>query len=181
VPHTDKQETPRTDALLRQLASGSMKDVLHREWISPLQQHAEQLERDLIAAQTQLRIEQEQGSLAQEAWCEVKQLLDAAQERVAELEQRVEPLWLCDLRAELQKAVAKFPTWPTDPIHACQVVGEEVGELYKEVLQLTYEPHKSSKDAVRKEAVQAMAMIVRFYKGLDVYEYTPGPQHKQEE
>ena len=80
---------------------------------------------------------------------------------------------------EVEKATKKFPTWPTDALHAMGVVAEEVGELAKEVLQLTYEPNKSSKYAVRKEAIQAGAMLVRFVMSLDRYLYMPGQQHEQ--
>src|SRR5690606_4585435 len=51
--------------------------------------------------------------------------------------------------AEVECATRKFPTWPTDPLHALAVLGEEFGELTKAVLQLTYEPHKVSADDVR--------------------------------
>ena len=80
---------------------------------------------------------------------------------------------------ELSRALQKFPTWPTDPLHAMGVVAEEVGELAKEVLQLVYEPHKSSQEAVRAEAIQAAAMLLRFIASLDVYEYRQGEQHQQ--
>lgn len=30
---------------------------------------------------------------------------------------------------ELERAQGKFPTWPTDPIHALNVISEEYGEL----------------------------------------------------
>ena len=56
--------------------------------------------------------------------------------------------------SELRRAIVKFPTWPTDPLHALAVLGEEFGELTKAMLQLTYEPHKSSAEEVRKEALQ---------------------------
>lgn len=81
--------------------------------------------------------------------------------------------------AELERAQSKFPTWPTDPIHAFAVVAEEFGEVQKEVLQLTYEPHKSSRESVRKEAVQLAAMALRFLTSLDRYEYTQCVQHSQ--
>lgn len=80
---------------------------------------------------------------------------------------------------EVRRATAKFPTWPTDPLHAMGVLHEEVGELSKEVLQLVYEPHKTSPAKVREEAIQAAAMALRFAMSLDAYDYTPGPQHAQ--
>lgn len=81
---------------------------------------------------------------------------------------------------EVSRAIAKFPTWPTDPIHATGVLVEEVGELQKEVMQMTYEPSKSSHEAVRKEALQSAAMAVRFLMSLDKYVYSPQPQHSQD-
>jgi hypothetical protein len=84
-----------------------------------------------------------------------------------------------EIAAEIDRATTKFPTWPTDPIHAANVVMEEAGELSKEVNQLTYEPHKSSKEWVRKEAIQTAAMAIRFLMSLDRYEFTAGKQHKQ--
>lgn len=82
--------------------------------------------------------------------------------------------------AEVDRATAKFPTWPTDALHAVAVVAEEMGELQKEVLQMTYEPHKSTPESVRKEAVQLAAMSLRFLMSLDRYEYAPRPQHSQQ-
>jgi hypothetical protein len=81
---------------------------------------------------------------------------------------------------ELRRAVIKFPTWPTDPLHALAVLGEEFGELTKATLQTTYEPHKSSHDEVRTEAIQTAAMALRFVISLDRYEYAQGVQHQQE-
>lgn len=81
--------------------------------------------------------------------------------------------------AEVRRATAKFPTWPTDPLHALAVLGEEFGELMKEVVQLTYEPHKSSTAEVRKEAIQTAAMAIRFVLSLNDYQYVAGPQHNQ--
>src|SRR5574340_1292161 len=61
---------------------------------------------------------------------------------------------LLEVVAELGKALRKFPTWPTDPLHALAVLGEEYGELNKAMLQLVYEPHKTSAAEVRTEAIQ---------------------------
>ena len=81
--------------------------------------------------------------------------------------------------AEEQRSVRKFPTWPSDPLHAMGVVHEEVGELAKEVLQLVYEPHKTTGAAVAAEAMQAAAMLIRFARSLERYDFEPGPQHRQ--
>lgn len=86
-----------------------------------------------------------------------------------------------DILAELERATTKFPTWPTDPLHALAVLGEEFGELNKAMLQLTYEPHKTSGEEVRTEAIQTAAMALRLAMSLDVYEYRPCLQHSQSE
>lgn len=80
---------------------------------------------------------------------------------------------------EVQRATAKFPTWPTDPLHAFVVLAEEFGELAKDMLQMTYEPHKTNKERIRKEATQTAAMAIRLMMSLDRYEYRRCPQHEQ--
>jgi hypothetical protein len=84
-----------------------------------------------------------------------------------------------DIEAELARATTKFPTWPTDPLHAVNVLAEEVGELHKEVLQMTYEPHLTSGDKVRKEAIQTIAMAIRWLVNYErgFYRFEPSPQH----
>lgn len=82
----------------------------------------------------------------------------------------------CD---EVERATAKFPTWPTDPLHALAVLGEEFGELTKAVLQHTYEPHKANLDDVRTEALQTAAMAIRFLMSFDRYAYRHCEQHRQ--
>jgi hypothetical protein len=84
-----------------------------------------------------------------------------------------------DVLAEVERATRKFPTWPTDPLHALAVLGEEFGELTKDMLQLTYESHKTSADNVRTEALQTAAMALRLFMSLDRYDYRPGVQHSQ--
>ncbi|AWI09988.1 hypothetical protein [Ereboglobus luteus] len=82
-----------------------------------------------------------------------------------------------EIMAEVTRATQKFPTWPDDPLHALAVIGEEFGELTKEALQLTYEPHKSSPEAMRKEAIQCAAMSLRFAMSLDRYKHRRCVQH----
>lgn len=84
-----------------------------------------------------------------------------------------------EVKDELLRAVKKYPTWPTDPLHALAVLGEEYGELNKAMLQYTYEPYKESKKHVREEAIQTAAMAIRLIKSLDRYEYEPSEQHTQ--
>lgn len=84
-----------------------------------------------------------------------------------------------EVTEELFRATKKFPTWPTDPIHAAAVLGEEFGELMQATLEHTYEPDKSSFDDVRKEAIQTAAMALRFVLSLDDYEFARAEQHRQ--
>lgn len=84
--------------------------------------------------------------------------------------------------AELERAKAKFPTWPTDPLHALAVLGEEFGELTKSMLQFTYEPHKKvTRQDIRSEAIQTAAMALRLVESLSLYDYAPSAQHRQTE
>lgn len=86
-----------------------------------------------------------------------------------------------DVLLEVVRATGKFPTWPTDPLHALAVLGEEYGELNKAVLQAVYEPHKSTLADVREEAIQCAAMAVRFLMSLPIYRYEECEQHLQAE
>lgn len=85
-----------------------------------------------------------------------------------------------EVKHELYRAVHKFPCWPYDAHHAVNILNEECGELVKEIVQLTYEPNKSSKEEVRKEAIQVAAMALRFLLSLDKYYYEPCNQHHQD-
>ena len=84
-----------------------------------------------------------------------------------------------EVRAEIDKAMRKFPTWPTDPLHAVAVLGEEYGELTKAMLQQTYEPQKTSREEIKKEAVQTAAMAIRLLMSLEAYDYCRAAQHDQ--
>ena len=81
---------------------------------------------------------------------------------------------------EVARATEKFPTWPTDPLHALAVLGEEFGELTKDVLQMSYEPWKTCHANIEEEALQTAAMALRFYASLKTYKYRPGEQHRQQ-
>jgi len=81
---------------------------------------------------------------------------------------------------ELITARLKFPNWPNDPLHAVAILQEEAGELMKAVLEHTYEPYKSSREDVRKEAIQTAAMCFRFLASFDRYDFAPCVQHRQD-
>ena len=81
--------------------------------------------------------------------------------------------------AAVERATTKHPCWPSDPIHATAVIAEELGELQREVLQLTYEPSKGNEDRVREEALDLAAVAIRFLISLDQYNYQPSLQHQQ--
>jgi len=75
---------------------------------------------------------------------------------------------------ELKHAERKFPTFPTDPIHAAAIVAEEVGELQQAALQLTYEDRDI--DRVKDEAVQVGAMALRFLLNVGAMRSRPSEQ-----
>lgn len=81
--------------------------------------------------------------------------------------------------SEMARAQEKFPEWPTDPVHAAAILGEEFGELQQAILEVMYEPSKSTRDHVRTEAIQTAAMTLRFLLSLHKYDYTPASQHRQ--
>lgn len=88
--------------------------------------------------------------------------------------------WIAeDILKEIAKARHKFPTWPTDPLHALAVLGEEFGELTKAVVEHTYEPEKSTYEDVEKEAIQTAAMAIRFLSSLPRYKFKGCQQHRQ--
>lgn len=106
-------------------------------------------------------------------------LIDMQRRRIAKQDGGFGDPVLYDVINEVGRATVKFPTWPTDPLHAVAVLGEEFGELTKATLQTVYEPHKSNLSDVREEAVQTAAMAIRFLMSLDRYEFSRCAQHAQ--
>lgn len=84
-----------------------------------------------------------------------------------------------EIAREVVRARRKFPMWPTDPLHALAVLGEEFGELTKAIVQYIYEPQKSSARDVREEAVQTAAMAQRFLDSMQLYDFKRCQQHEQ--
>jgi hypothetical protein len=74
---------------------------------------------------------------------------------------------------ELRKAIDKFPQWPNNIYAALSIVGEEYGELVKDVLQYHFEPSKGKTiETIRAEGIQTLAMLHRFLNSLDTGRYT---------
>ena len=76
------------------------------------------------------------------------------------------------INAELTRAKAKWPSWPTDPIHAASVLTEEVGELVQACNDFCYSGGDISR--MESECVQVAAMAMRFLEGLPGYQRIQG-------
>jgi hypothetical protein len=99
---------------------------------------------------------------------------DTVPETVPGTENRTYAPHVLDVLNELHRAELKFPTWPTDPLHALAVLGEEFGELTQAMLELKNEPEKprATIEHVRTEAIQTAAMALRLLKNMDRYDFT---------
>ena len=73
---------------------------------------------------------------------------------------------------ELDLARAKWPDWPVDPVHAAAVVSEEAGELVQAANDFCYSG--GNLDRMKAEAIQTVAMGLRFLDGLAMYERRKG-------
>ena len=73
---------------------------------------------------------------------------------------------------ELEKAKAKWPAWPTDPIHAASVLSEEAGELVQACNDFCYSG--GSAEQMEIEARQVGAMALRFLENIDRYRRVKG-------
>jgi len=78
------------------------------------------------------------------------------------------------IEVELDKAEAKFPAFPVDPVHAAAILQEKAGQLMQAALHFTYEG--GSSDALRKEAIHVGAMALRFLVNLHWMESRPSEQ-----
>ncbi len=76
------------------------------------------------------------------------------------------------VKAEVERAQKLHPAWPSDPLHALAILGEEFGELTRAMVQLTYEREKVSSPAgVAEEALKTAAMALRLLLHLNDYRY----------
>lgn len=81
-----------------------------------------------------------------------------------------------DILIELEYAESIHPQWPTDPLHAVAVLGEEFGELTQAVLDVVYSPARGNLNHVREEAIQTAAMAIRFLINMEKYRYERAAQ-----
>ena len=96
---------------------------------------------------------------------------------MSEVKQRLEEM-LEAIRDELiKRAEKKFPEFPTDPIHAAAIVAEELGELMKATLQITYDDY--AWENAYDEAVETGAMALRFLTMLPYMVKRPSPQARR--
>ena len=65
-------------------------------------------------------------------------------------------------RAELARARAKYPAWPSDLVHAAAIASEESGEVVRSVNSYHWQQGDETLADIRAEAVQAIAMWCRF-------------------
>lgn len=76
---------------------------------------------------------------------------------------------LGEVLTELQRASKLYPNWPTDPVHAAAIVGEEAGELLQAALDHTYADLNhlgpNTDKRLKTESVQTCAMALRFLVG----------------
>lgn len=68
---------------------------------------------------------------------------------------------------EVIRASSIHPTWPTDAVHAVSILTEESGELMKAAIEYHY--NNGDIEAVREEAVQTGAMVLRVLMHIDKY------------
>lgn len=83
-----------------------------------------------------------------------------------------------EILEELRRARNKFPTREIldneDLLAMLAALGEEVGELCKDVIQFLYEPEKDkSYKSIRAEAVQVAAMAMRVVLDTKLREHNP--------
>lgn len=84
------------------------------------------------------------------------------------------PIFLQVLQAileEFDRATKIHPDWPTDPVHAAAIIGEEAGEVIKAVNNAVTGKKNGKDSDYRTEAIQCAAMCIRFLKNLDNFNW----------
>jgi Zn-finger protein len=68
---------------------------------------------------------------------------------------------------EVERAAQMYPWWPVNIVEQAAIAAEESGEVVKSVNNYYWKHGDDSVEDIRKEAVQAAAMWVRFIVNLD--------------
>ena len=68
---------------------------------------------------------------------------------------------------ELLQARVRHPDWPSDPVHASAIIGEESGELTQAALDFYYRGEGTAR--MMEECIQVGAMALRFLMHLGEY------------
>lgn len=79
-----------------------------------------------------------------------------------------------DILSALSEALTRYPTWPTDPLHAVSLVVEEVGETVQAVLNAVF--HHGDVSNVRKEMIHTAVTALRFLACENQYVYKGSEQ-----
>ena len=70
-----------------------------------------------------------------------------------------------DITREYEKAVIKYPDFPSDLIHCVAIMNEESGESIRAALNHVY--HGDDINELRKELIQTGAMVIRCLEVID--------------
>ena len=63
---------------------------------------------------------------------------------------------------EVYSATSRYPLWPSNLVMAAAIAEEESGEVVKECNTYHWKQGPTTLDDIRKEAIQAAAMWIRF-------------------
>jgi hypothetical protein len=95
--------------------------------------------------------------------------------RFLEIKKSILAIW-DEALAELDRARKKFPDWPDVIVYQASIIAEEAGEIIQAANDCRL--HKASRDQVEIEAIQTIAMCIRFLAGrhelYERYEKAPG-------
>lgn len=79
-----------------------------------------------------------------------------------------------EIIAEVERAKAKHPTWPTHIVAKAAIVSDPAGELIQSALKLKYEIAATDKvmkafhrKKIREQAIQVAAAAIRFIEALE--------------
>lgn len=183
--HTIESDDGRTLATFTPLVETS-KAWEVADWWGGDNEVMEVINEELRISETDKRNVEGRMESAQSALYKAEDKLSEALARIDELEARSKvespDKVVSDVLAEVAKARRKFPMWPSDPLHAVAIIGEEFGELTQALLQANYEPHRGDDlESIREEAIQLSAMTLRFLYSFEFYRYRPAEQHLQVE